>query len=141
MGDFIVNKKIIIDAAPSVVWEALTNPEKTKKYFFKCRVFSNWKEGSPIIFKGKIFFIINFVLEGEILKIIPNNFLQYKLINKNSKPPSVSIVTETLNSENGKTVLTISDDVGDGEGAEKRYKRSQKGWDKILKGLKEFLEN
>jgi len=31
--------------------------------------------------------------------------------------------------------------VGDAEGAEKRIKRSDKGWDKILKGLKEFIEN
>jgi hypothetical protein len=40
-----------------------------------------------------------------------------------------------------KTILSITDDVGQGEGAEKRYSRSLKGWDKVLKGLKELVES
>ena len=38
----------------------------------------------------------------------------------------------------GVTTLHISDDVGLGEGSEERYERSEKGWDKVLNGLKKL---
>ncbi len=139
MEKFIVKKKIDIDATPDQVWEALTNPEKTKKYFFKCKVLSDWKTGSSITFKGKMFFIINFEMSGKILEIEPLKLLKYNL--KNSNSSSVSIVTDKLTYENGITTLTINDDVGQTEGAEKRFKKSNKGWDKILNGLKELVES
>jgi uncharacterized protein YndB with AHSA1/START domain len=141
MKDFIVKKAIDIQATPAEVWEALTNPEKTKKYFFNCEVISDWKEGSSINFKGKIFLIKKIEMNGKILKIEPEKFLQYSLMNKSSKDPSsFSTVTDELNYKNGVTTLSITDDVGNGEGAKKRYERSQKGWDKVLKGLKKLVE-
>ncbi|MDI1255076.1 MAG: SRPBCC domain-containing protein [Flavobacterium sp.] len=138
MKKFIVKKKIEIKANPEEVWDALTNPEKTKKYFFKCKVHSNWKKGSAITFKGKIFLIINFEMSGVILDIAPLKLLKYNI--KNSGTSSISIITDKLIFENGITTLTINDDVGQDDGAEKRYKKSNKGWDKILKGLKELVE-
>ena len=138
-AEHIVKKKIVINAKPSAVWDALTNPEKTKKYFFKCKVISDWKPGSTITFKGNLFFIINMEMKGEILKIEPENILQYTLANHGS--PGFSTVTETLQYINDRTTLTITDDVGTEDGAEKRYKKSVKGWDKILKGLKELVES
>lgn len=142
MKDYIVKKKVLINAPPSVVWDALTNPQKTRKYFFNCEVFSDWKVGSPITFKGKIFWIKKIELKGEITKIEPEKLLQYTLKNgeADKKPGGFSTVTDQLIFENGKTTLSISDDVGSGEGAEERFTRSQKGWDKVLKGLKELVE-
>ncbi|MES2328808.1 MAG: SRPBCC family protein [Bacteroidota bacterium] len=138
MKEFIVKKHISLNATPTEVWRALTNPEKTKQYFFNARVISQWKERSPITFKGKMFGIIPFKMKGEILKIIPEKLLQYTL--RNRKGDSISTVTDELTENNGKTVLSIADNVGTGEGAEKRYKRSVKGWEKILKGLKKLVE-
>ncbi|MES2410812.1 MAG: SRPBCC domain-containing protein [Bacteroidota bacterium] len=137
--EHIVKKEIVLNAKPSSVWDALTNPEKTKKYFFKCKVISDWKPGSSITFKGKVFFIINIEMKGKILKIEPEKILQYTLANQGS--PGFSTVTDTLEYKNGKTTLSIKDDVGKEEGAGKRYKKSVKGWDKILKGLKELVES
>jgi hypothetical protein len=42
---------------------------------------------------------------------------------------------------NGVTTLTVTDDVGQGEGAQKRYARSQKGRDRVLRGLKKLVED
>jgi uncharacterized protein YndB with AHSA1/START domain len=134
----VVKKQIAINAPPSAVWDALTNPEKTKKYFFNCEVFSDWKTGSAIVFKGKMFLLKKIELKGEIIKIEKEKFLQYWLHNEDST--SVSTVTDELSFEEGKTILTITDDVGEGEGAEERYERSEKGWDKVLNGLKELVE-
>jgi uncharacterized protein YndB with AHSA1/START domain len=135
---FVVRKKITLNAAPSKVWQALTDPEKTKKYFFNCGVYSEWKEGSSITFKGRVFFFINIELKGTIQKIEPGRLLKYVLVHKDSS--GYSTVTDEITTENGHTVLKITDDVGQGKGAEKRYKRSQKGWNKILRGLRKEIE-
>lgn len=85
-----------------------------------------------------MFWIIPIELKGTIDKVDEGKLLQYTLVNKGDK--SKSTVTDKLTPAKDDTILTITDDVGQGEGAEKRYKRSVKGWDKILKGLKEFCE-
>ncbi len=139
--EYVVKKSIKINAAIDWVWDALTNPEKTKKYFFKSEVKSSWKKGAPITFKGRMFFIIPFKLNGKILDIQPGKLLKYELHNDSDKKNgSTSTVTDELAFKDGVTTVSITDDVGQGKGAEKRYKRSLKGWDKILKGLKETVE-
>src|SRR5436190_23157273 len=135
MSNYVVHKKIILKAKPEDVWDALTNPHKTKEYFFGCEVHSSWKEGGGISFKRKILWLINFELKGKIVYIEPGKLLQYIL--KNRKGTSFSTVTDELTYADGKTTLSITDDVGESKGAEKRYSRSVKGWDKVLKGLKE----
>jgi uncharacterized protein YndB with AHSA1/START domain len=140
MKNWIVKKVISIKATPSKVWDALTNPEKTKKYFFNCKVFSDWKVGSPITFIGRMFLIKKIELKGKILRVEPQKLLKYALVNGSGDTHSVSTVTDKLSYQNGRTIVSITDDVGQGEGAEKRYERSLKGWDKVLRGLKELVE-
>jgi uncharacterized protein YndB with AHSA1/START domain len=143
MEDFVVKRKVSIKAEPSAVWDALTNPEKTKKYFFNCAVYSDWEVGSTITFTGKLFLIKSIEMKGQIVQIEPNKLLKYTLTNGDDgddDDAGFSTVTDELTYENGETVLSISDDVGHGKGAEKRFERSEKGWDKILKGLKELVE-
>ena len=45
-----------IGASPHSVWQALTDPEITYRYWFGTRFESDWKVGSPIIWRrdGKI---------------------------------------------------------------------------------------
>ena len=138
--EFIVRKKIAIRAEPEEVWDALTNPEKTEQYFFHCKVSSKWKKGASITFKGRMFFIIKIELRGKILDIEEGKLLKYNLRNGSDKNGSISTVTDQLTYSKGITTLYVTDDVGPGEGADKRYKRSVKGWDKVLKGLKKLVE-
>ena len=133
-----MRKEILLDAPPETVWRALTDPEITKKYFYHCKVLSNWKPGSAITFKGKMFWVCPVELTGEIKKIEPGRLLQYTLQNHGSL--GQSLVTDELIGENGKTRLKITDDVGTEKGFEKRYKNSMHGWDKILRGLKRTVE-
>jgi uncharacterized protein YndB with AHSA1/START domain len=139
---FVVRKKINLKATPEQVWDALTKPELTKQFFYKCEVFSDWKPGSAISFKRK-FLWMNFELKGKILEIVPGKLLRYTLTNSKSggnDPANFSTVTDELTYQDGLTTLSITDDVGAAKGAEKRYKRSLKGWDKILEGLKGLVE-
>jgi uncharacterized protein YndB with AHSA1/START domain len=138
MSEFVVEKSVVLNASPLMVWRALTNPEVTKKYFFHCKVYSDWKAGSPITFRGRALLIKNIELKGVIVKAEPGKLLKYIL--QNADGESQSVVTDRLTYENGQTILSVSDDVGAGEGAEKRYQRSVRGWDKVLKGLKEVME-
>jgi uncharacterized protein YndB with AHSA1/START domain len=142
MENHIVKKSIQINAQPLKVWDALTNPEKTKKYFYNAEVHSDWKAGSEITFKGKMFLIINYEMHGKILSIEPGKLLKYTLKNGKADDTTAgfSTVTDELSYDRGVTTISITDDVGAGEGAEKRYNRSQKGWDKILSKLKKIAE-
>ncbi|MDB5255616.1 MAG: hypothetical protein JWM14_311 [Chitinophagaceae bacterium] len=138
MEKYIVHQSVNIKASPAQVWDALTNPQKTKQYFFNCEISSDWKKGSTIAFKGKLFLVFPIEMKGEIEDIQKEKLLKYTLSNGRSN--TFSTVTDTLSYHNGITTLSIADDVGQGEGAEKRYKKSVKGWNKVLKGLKELVE-
>jgi uncharacterized protein YndB with AHSA1/START domain len=139
-GNHVVNKSIRIKGTPAQVWDALTNPEKTKEYFFNCEVISDWKPGRAITFKGHVM-SKKIELRGEILAIEPERLLQYTLQNSEDKhPDSTSTVTDRLEYQNGETVVSITDDVGAGDGAEARYAKSVQGWDNVLNGLKTLVE-
>jgi uncharacterized protein YndB with AHSA1/START domain len=136
----VVNKSIRIKGTPAQVWDALTNPEKTKEYFFGCEVISDWKAGRAITFKGTVM-SKKIELRGEILAIEPGKLLQYTLKNsEDEQPDSTSTVTDRIEYANGESIVTITDDVGAGDGAEKRYEKSMQGWDNVLNGLKAIVE-
>jgi len=136
---YVVHQQVVLNAEPETVWDALTNPEKTKEYFFNCRVLSDWEAGGSITFKGRMFWIIPIEMKGKIVKAEPGKLLKYTLKNGKGESASNSTVTDELSYKDGKTTLAITDDVGSGEGAEKRYHRSVKGWTKVLSGLKSYL--
>lgn len=141
MENYVVKKSVEIHANPVEVWDALINPEKTKQYFFHCEVESDWRVGSKITFRGKIMLIKKIEMSGEILQIEPRKILKYTLQNTSDDSNTFSTVTDELEYAHGVTTLTISDDVGSGEGARERYEKSEKGWDKVLEGLKKLVES
>ena len=51
--DLAATATTTIDAPASDVWDALVNPEKIKQYMFGTNVVSDFKEGSPITWKGE----------------------------------------------------------------------------------------
>src|SRR5437870_4697257 len=107
-NELIFKKSITINAPPSDVWEALTNPVLTKKYMFNCEAISDWKEGSSLIWKGaedgKIY------VKGKIEKIIPQKLFRYTVISpeREDKPENYTTVTYELTQENGSTRLDVS---------------------------------
>jgi len=140
MESYIVQKTAWFNAQPNVIWDMLTDPEKTKRYFFHCRVFSDWKPGSPIVWRGRMLLFKKIEFHGEILEAVPDRLLKYKLANASDDTGTISFITDTLTAENGGTLLSISDDVGQGPGAKERYERSRRGWDKVLKGLTKVVK-
>ena len=48
----VMRKEIEINADVDAVWDALINPKLIKQYLFGTEAISQWKIGSPIIFRG-----------------------------------------------------------------------------------------
>lgn len=144
----IVKNSIIINAPAAKVWDALVNPEQTKKYMFGCETVSDWKPGSELLWKGKYEGQDMVFVKGKIVEIIPEKFLSYTTIDPNSGiadvPGNYLTVTYALEEENGHTILTATQGdystVGEGE---KRFRETLDGggWQPILAEIKKILES
>jgi uncharacterized protein YndB with AHSA1/START domain len=102
-----VKNTIVINASASEVWDALVNPQQTRKYMFGCETVSNWKKGSPLLWKGKHEGKDMVFVKGEVVDIKPEKFLAYTTIDPNSNIDDTSdnylTVTYSLSPEKGKT--------------------------------------
>ena len=131
---------IEIDAPVQKVWEALTTPELIKQYFFGTNAISDWKVGSPIIFKGE-WEGKSYQDKGTILSIIPFKLLRYSYWSSMSgiedKPENYVIVTYNL-FENGKMALltVVQENIPD----QKTKEHSEENWNTVLQQLKDLLE-
>ena len=148
MQPLIVKNTVTIKAPASKVWDALTNPEQTKKYMFGCETVSDWKKGSPLLWKGSHEGKEMVFVKGNIVEIKPEKFLAYTVIDPNSSMPDIPenylTVTYELAFEKGETVLTVTQGdysiVAEGE---KRYKEAYnngEGWNPILVEIKKLVE-
>ena len=144
----IVKNTITINAPVSKVWDALVNPEQTKKYMFGCETVSDWKMGSSLLWRGNYEGKEMVFVKGIIVDIQPLKFLVYTTIDPNNKaiediPENYLTVTYELTTENGNTILTATQGdyskVGDGAN---RYKHTVDGggWQPILEQIKKLLE-
>ena len=144
----IVKNSIAINAPAAKVWDALVNPEQTKKYMFGCETVSDWKPGSDLLWRGNYEGKDMVFVKGKIVEIIPEKFLSYTTIDPNSGiediPENYLTVTYDLKEENGQILLTATQGdystVGDGE---KRFRETLEGggWQPILDEIKKLVEN
>ena len=145
----IVKSTITINAPAAKVWDALVNPEQTKKYMFGCETVSDWKPGSPLLWKGSYEGKEIVFVKGSIVDIKPGKFLSYTTIDPNNPavpdiPANYVTVTYDLQEQNGQTVLNVTQ--GDFTGvadAEKRYTETYnngEGWTPILVQIKQLVE-
>jgi carbon monoxide dehydrogenase subunit G len=54
MKELKIKNTIDIEVPACVLWDILTNPEKTKIYMFGCEAVSDWKIGSELLWRGKL---------------------------------------------------------------------------------------
>jgi uncharacterized protein YndB with AHSA1/START domain len=143
----VVKNSISIHAPVSKVWDALVNPEQTKKYMFGCETVSDWKTGSPLLWKANYEGKEMVFVKGTIVDIQPGKFLAYTTIDPNSGiediPANYLTVTYELSATDGETILTATQGdyskVGEGE---KRYRETIDGggWEPILVEIKKLVE-
>lgn len=145
----IIENKIDIHANSAKVWDALTNPEQTKKYMFGCETVSDWNPGSPLLWKGSYEGNEMVFVKGNIIEIDPGKFLSYTTIDPNNPsiadiPENYLTVTYSLKEKRGHTVLTVTQgDYSTVAEGEKRYKEAfnhGEGWNPILVEIKKLIE-
>jgi len=144
----LIQNSIPIKAPNAQVWNALTNPEETKKYMFGCETVSDWQPGSPLLWKGSYEGKEMIFVKGNIVSIQPGKSLVYTVFDPNSTmediPENYLTVTYEISEENGQTLLVVTQGdysiVADGE---RRYAESYnggQGWNPILLEIKKILE-
>ncbi len=148
MKPLFVKNTIAINAPVSIVWDALTNPEQTKKYMFGCETVSDWKQGSSLEWKGNHEGKEMVFVKGNIVDLIPEKRLAYTVIDPNSTiediPENYLTVTYDLNEQDEETILTVTQgDYSTVADSEKRYNEAYnngEGWNPILIQIKSLAE-
>jgi uncharacterized protein YndB with AHSA1/START domain len=144
-----VQNIIAINATAAKVWEALTSPVQTKKYMFGCETVSDWKPGSPLLWRMDHEGQELVAVKGNIMEIEPEKFLAYTVFDPNSTmadiPENYLTVTYSLAEENGQTILTVTQgDYNTVAEGERRYKEAYNngdGWNPILVQIKTVAES
>lgn len=140
MNHLVAKVETTINAPTAKVWGSLTKPEIIKQYMFGTNVISDWKVGSPIVWKGE-WQGKSYEDTGTILKFEEGRILQYNyfsaLTGKINSPENYQTITIELSDKGSQTVVTLSQD---NHATDEDRKHSEKNWKMVLDGLKKLLE-
>jgi uncharacterized protein YndB with AHSA1/START domain len=129
-----------INAPKGDVWTALVTPAAIKHYMFGSDVFSEWKEGGPIRWKGE-WQGKPYEDKGVILQLKRGRTLQYShfspLSGRPDKPENYHTVTIELSEAGSGTKVELTQDNNSTEDARAH---SEKNWKTMLSGLKQYVE-
>lgn len=126
--------QIVITASAEKIWESLTKPEFTQKFWFGRSVNSDWKEGSDVSVVTPEGII---EAKGKVIEFQPNKRLSYTWQSSRETIEEISTVVFEIQEMGPLTKLTILHDI-DAEKA--NFQQAAAGWTFILCGLKTFLE-
>jgi uncharacterized protein YndB with AHSA1/START domain len=139
-ANLIARCSIIVAAPPSKVWQALVTPSAIKQYMFGTNVSSDWKEGSPIVWKGE-WQGKQYEDKGVIRQFTPEQALQYThfspMTGLPDKPENYHTVSIQLTPEGNGTRVSLTQD---NNSTEQERAHSEKNWGMMLEGLKKFVE-
>jgi uncharacterized protein YndB with AHSA1/START domain len=110
--DISTSTSITIDAPAVRVWEALTNPESIKEWFFGVDTETDWTEGSSIVHRGE-YEGETYEDKGTILQVAPERTIVHTHWSPRSglpdEPENYQEVAWTLSEADGETELTVSE--------------------------------
>jgi uncharacterized protein YndB with AHSA1/START domain len=128
-----------INASKEKVWDALTNPEIVKQYFFGTSLVADWKVGGMVFFRGE-WEGKPYEDKGIITAIKQNELLCYDY--KSSWDTSEDIrenympIEYKLSERNGATTLEITQ----GSATQEQANHSDENWKMVMNGMKELVE-
>jgi uncharacterized protein YndB with AHSA1/START domain/DNA-binding transcriptional ArsR family regulator len=130
--------EVYIRTTPEKLWQAITSPEFTQKFFYGTAVRSGWKMGDTVEHvqpDGTI------ALTGKVLEVTPPRRLVHTFVAMHDPETArerPSRVTWEIEPRGGTCLLTLTHDDFDGETA--TWKSVRLGWNPVLSGLKTLLE-
>jgi uncharacterized protein YndB with AHSA1/START domain len=138
--NFIAQASTTVHAPASRVWEALTQPELIKQFFFGTNVETDWKVGSAIYYRGE-WQGRSYEDKGTVMAVEPHKRLVSThwspLAGVPDTPENYHTVTYLLSEHDGSTDVTI---VQDHNASEQERQHSEQNWKMVLDGLKKLLE-
>ncbi len=138
--NLIARAEIEINSTVEKVWDALTNPEKIKEYFFGTYVVTDWKVDSQVLWQGE-WNGKSYEDKGKVLKFEENKVIAYSHFSPLTGLPDIPENYHTIEIEifpggsETKVVLTQ-----DGNKNENEKGHSEENWKMVLEGLKNFVE-
>jgi uncharacterized protein YndB with AHSA1/START domain len=137
---FLAKASIEIEAKVALVWKALVDPAKIKKYLFGTEAISDWKVGSAMTYKG-VWQGKPYECKGTILEFVPNQRLRSTywsgISGLEDKPEDYNTVTYSLSEGGGKTILTVTQH---NSPTKVSAEHSERNWGIVLQGLKEITK-
>jgi uncharacterized protein YndB with AHSA1/START domain len=136
----IATKSITVKATKAQVWDALTNPEMIKKYFFGTETESDFKKGSPIYYRGewegKPYEDKGTILEIEKEKIFKHDYWS-SFTGTEDKPENYATITYTLSGNDGNVTLSVTQT---NVPSQEQKEKSEGNWGMVFDGMKELIE-
>jgi uncharacterized protein YndB with AHSA1/START domain/DNA-binding transcriptional ArsR family regulator len=126
--------EVYIRATPEEVWRALTDPELTRQYYYDNAVESDWKPGSPLVYRNPDG---SEAIQCEIVEAdAPRRLVHTFFFPGTDESPSRC--TWTIEARGAATLLILTHDEFDG--VTDTFRSVEHGWVPILSGLKTLLE-
>jgi uncharacterized protein YndB with AHSA1/START domain len=129
-----------IQAPPARVWQALTDPAEIQQYMFGSVVETDWKPGSPIVWKGE-YEGKTYEDRGKIIAVEPEHRLVVThfspMSGQDDAPENYHRLTYELARRGGTTHLLLSQD---GNTSQDEADRNTQNWSTMLDGLKKVVE-
>jgi uncharacterized protein YndB with AHSA1/START domain len=139
---FVGHASVTINAPRARVWDALVNPETIMRYMPVTSVVSEWKEGSPIVWRSE-FQDKPFEVRGTILRSDPERLLEYDHSLPIFRPSGGAHsredrrVTIELRDSEAQTHVAVTEQ---GNKNKREFEHSEGSWRMVLNGLKAVLE-
>ena len=139
--DYVAQASVTIQAQADKVWSALTDPAVIRQYMFGTHVISDWKKGSPIIWRGE-WEGKAYEDRGLVLTYERNRRLRYShyspVAGEIEMPGMYHTVTIELSEKRGRTVVSL---MQDNNATRQAKSESEKNWTTMLAGLKQLMES
>ncbi len=137
---FVAKASTTIEAGSEAVWKALVDPTLIKEYLFGTEAVSDWKEGSPITYRGT-WQGKAYEDKGRILAVVPGKLLRSSywssLSGTADRPENYATVSWELSASGGRTELIVTQDNNPDE---ESARHSQENWKAVLASIKQILE-
>ncbi len=137
--NLIARASINIVAPGEKVWNALVDPEVIQQYMFGTRVISDWRKGSPIVWRGE-WQGKSYEDKGVILQLEAGRSIQYSHFSPLSglpdQPENYHTVTIELSVEGNQTQVVLTQDKN---ATEEERAHSEQNWGMMLTALKKLL--